>query len=159
MTASTDEPSVIFSKNSGKFAYGFQVQGCPDALDGVRIGIGFEFNQNFIGHIWLPLTLRLRSPGLAGVLDPGFSFFLFQLWAAIAAITGLPAARQHQDDKKANAPGSIFADPICLGHAVPLNSNRPPADMIWLSKPGASHPVSPATIGALRAPVFYRLWR
>jgi len=26
--------------------------------------------------------------------------------------------------------------------------------MIGLSKPGASHPVPPATIGALRAPVF-----
>jgi hypothetical protein len=31
--------------------------------------------------------------------------------------------------------------------------------LIGFSKPGASHPVSPATIGALRAPVFSRLWR
>jgi ABC-type uncharacterized transport system auxiliary subunit len=31
--------------------------------------------------------------------------------------------------------------------------------IIGFSKPGASHPVSPATIGALRAPVFSRLWR
>ena len=30
---------------------------------------------------------------------------------------------------------------------------------IGFSKPGSSHAVPPATIGALRAPVFYRLWR
>jgi hypothetical protein len=32
-------------------------------------------------------------------------------------------------------------------------------NMIGFSKPGASHPVPPATIGALRSPVFSRLWR
>ena len=32
-------------------------------------------------------------------------------------------------------------------------------DLIGFSKPGASHPVPPATIGALRAPVFCRIWR
>ncbi|MCK5203920.1 MAG: hypothetical protein KAR15_08610, partial [Desulfobacterales bacterium] len=31
--------------------------------------------------------------------------------------------------------------------------------LIGLSKPGAKHPVPPATIGALRAPVFSRRWR
>jgi hypothetical protein len=31
--------------------------------------------------------------------------------------------------------------------------------LIGFSKPGAWHPVPPATIGALRAPVFSRLWR
>jgi hypothetical protein len=34
-----------------------------------------------------------------------------------------------------------------------------PTKIIEFSKPGASHPVSPATIGALRAPVFSRLRR
>jgi hypothetical protein len=31
--------------------------------------------------------------------------------------------------------------------------------VIGFSKPGALHPVPPATVGALRAPVFYRLLR
>jgi ABC-type uncharacterized transport system auxiliary subunit len=35
----------------------------------------------------------------------------------------------------------------------------PRTQIIGFSKPGASHPVSLATIGALRAPVFSRLWR
>jgi haloalkane dehalogenase len=38
---------------------------------------------------------------------------------------------------------------------------RSPAgeNLIGCSKPGASHPVSPVTTGALRAPVFSRLWQ
>lgn len=58
-------------------------------------------------------------------------------------------------------PGAMFL-PTVLAHHEPFARAQVGMFlmiMIGFSKPDASHPVSPATTGALRDPVFYRLWR